>query len=269
MAPGAEKLAAWPADVQSLARLSSQPGCRCTAALPSPFWPHPLRCLHRSARRGYLAPPAAHVPANFLALSAHVLASGTAGRCGHKGVGVVCRPQLPPRTGNGNLPQQSLPGSHEGVMEVLRLRSAASTGPYIRVRVMDAARLASLAMTMSAATVSRPAAAGPDGRHAVGGAAQGRALLLGAESLHDSAEPGPAARRRTSPPDSDSPTRGPTSIPSCSLLSAPSAEREPAGPDGRVAAHLEDQHGAKPPRLRLSFELRVGPRANGAHSTLS
>jgi hypothetical protein len=181
----------------------------------------------------------------------------------------LCRPQLPPRTGNGNLPQQSLPGSHEGVMEVLRLRSAASTGPYIRVRVMDAARLASLAMTMSAATVSRPAAAGPDGRHAVGGAAQGRALLLGAESLHDSAEPGPAARRRTSPPDSDSPTRGPTSIPSCSLLSAPSAEREPAGPDGRVAAHLEDQHGAKPPRLRLSFELRVGPRANGAHSTLS
>jgi hypothetical protein len=141
-------------------------------------------------------------------------------------------------------------------MEVLRHRSAASTGPYIT----DAARLASLAVTMSAATASRPAAAGPDGRHAVGGAAQGRALLLGAESLHDSAEPGPAARCRASPPDSDSPTRGQTSTASPAqpaalfpqLLAQSGSLPGPAGVWPRIFKTSTGTGPGKP--QRLSFE---------------
>ena len=149
---GASELASWPADIQALAAPLYGVGL-------------PVHCLPiygqwQHARLHGLLDLRAGVERNvFLALTAHALTS--------VGVSVTGLGAHSFRRGRA-VELFHGKASREAVTEVLRHRSPASTRPYIT----DSARMASLAVTMSAASGGRPAGAGgrPRGPGSAGGA---------------------------------------------------------------------------------------------------
>jgi len=140
---GAQELAAWPADIRSLAAPLYASGLPVHCLPLYGQWQHARLDADTDLREG--------VPRHtFLALSAHALASvgvEVAGMSGHS-----FRRGRAVELFHGN-------ASRETVTEVLRHRSMASTRPYIT----DSTRVASLAVTMVAATEGRLAAAGANG----------------------------------------------------------------------------------------------------------
>ena len=192
---GADELAAWPADIQALA----QP--RYAQGLPVHCLPIYGQWQH--ARLHGLSDLGAGVErAIFLALSTHALAavgvevSGIGAHSFRRGRAVELF--------HGN-------ASRETVSEVLRHRSAASTRPYIT----DAARMASLAVTMSAAS---------SGRHARG--LDGTRLPEPVPPA-GAGQPPPAVVRRAAEP----------------VIRAPSPRM---GRDGFAVHHPPAPHGAQP-----------------------
>jgi hypothetical protein len=129
--------------------------------------------------------------------------------------------------------------SRETVTEVLRHRSAASTRPYIT----DSARVASLAVTMAAATADRCAAAGPPGHHPDVGGAPVRVGRHPGAPLRLQPGAGPFAGRLE-------PRGRGVHPPAADLLQLLAGRRGRPGPDGRLAA---------PVRSLPRPELPAGP----------
>ena len=156
---GGAELDAWPADVRALAAPLYAVGLPVHCLPLYGQWQHARLHAETDLQEG--------VPLHtFLALTAHVLTSvgvDTSGMGGHS-----FRRGRAVELFHGH-------ASRETVTEVLRHRSAASTRPYIT----DSVRLASLAVTMSAATSGRPAAPGhgPHGDRRVGACPAERAGL--------------------------------------------------------------------------------------------
>ena len=143
---GALELAAWPADIRALAAPLYAAGLPVHCLPLYGQWQHTRLTAESDLGEGVSRP-------TFLALTTHILASEgveVAGMAGHSF-----------RRGRA---EELFHGqaSRETVAEVLRHRSVASTRPYIT----DAARVASLAVTITAASVGRGSPGGPARLHA-------------------------------------------------------------------------------------------------------
>ena len=168
---GARELASWPADIQALAAPLYEVGLPVHCLPAYGQWQH--------ARLHGLSDLGEGVDSRvFLALTSHALSA--------VGVDVTGLGAHSFRRGRA-VELFHGQASRETVTEVLRHRSLASTRPYIT----DAARMASLAVTMSAATSGRSSAAGPRPREPGAAAGAGgppraplRAVRNAADPLH-------------------------------------------------------------------------------------